>query len=93
VRVTIDGGPATIRLIVDDDGPGIPEAERERVLERFYRVGGGGAHAAGGSGLGLAIVAWVMDAHGGTVEVLAAPSGGTRVTLGFARPSRPHPGT
>ena len=52
---------------VDDDGPGIPEADRERVFERFVRLDDARARDDGGSGLGLAIVAELVAAHGGTV--------------------------
>ncbi len=81
IRVALTGTPRGVQVVVDDQGPGIPAAERERVLERFYRIGGGGDHAARGSGLGLAIVASVMAAHHGTVEIAEAPTGGTRVVL------------
>ncbi|MBQ0750640.1 MAG: HAMP domain-containing histidine kinase [Roseovarius sp.] len=67
-------------LEVEDDGPGIPPTERERVFEPFHRL----RPRATGSGLGLNLVQEVMDQHGGRVEILDAPSGGTvfRVDLG-----------
>lgn len=67
-------------LEVEDTGPGIPAPERERVFDRFYR---GEASAEGGTGLGLAIVRRIAEAHGGRVELLAAPAGGliARVTF------------
>jgi signal transduction histidine kinase len=68
-------------LCVDDDGPGIPQAERDRVFERFVRLDEGRARADGGSGLGLAIVAEVVRAHGGAVAVADSPLGGARVTV------------
>ena len=66
-------------LAVDDDGPGIPEADRERVFERFVRLDDARARDDGGSGLGLAIVAELVAAHGGTVAVASSPLGGARV--------------
>ena len=60
-------------LEVEDTGPGIPKAERERVFDRFYR---GETAAAGGTGLGLAIVRRIAQRHGGRVELLDAPGGG-----------------
>ena len=68
-------------LAVDDDGPGIPAADRERVLERFVRLDGSRARSGGGSGLGLAIVTELVTAHGGTVTVRASPDGGARVEI------------
>ena len=68
-------------LTVDDDGPGIPAAERRRVLERFVRLDDARARDAGGSGLGLAIVAELVAAHGGTVGVAGSPLGGARVEV------------
>ena len=64
---------------VDDDGPGVPVGDRERVFERFTRIDEGRARGAGGAGLGLALVRAVAAAHGGTVRVLDAPIlGGAR---------------
>ncbi|PPG51564.1 two-component sensor histidine kinase [Rathayibacter sp. AY2B3] len=75
----IDGAEAV--LAVDDDGPGIPAAECERVLERFVRLDEGRARDAGGSGLGLAIVAGIARAHGGRVVVGDSALGGARVEV------------
>jgi signal transduction histidine kinase len=61
-------------IVVDDDGEGIPPAERERIFERFYRRANDGK----GTGLGLAIVRWIAYAHDGAVTVGEAPSGGAR---------------
>jgi two-component system, OmpR family, sensor histidine kinase PrrB len=63
------------RLIVDDDGPGIPEDEREKVFGRFER---GRSPGGQGSGLGLAIVAQQAARHGGSVRVSDSPLGGAR---------------
>jgi signal transduction histidine kinase len=72
-------------LRVDDDGPGIPEADRERVFERFVRLDDARARDDGGSGLGLAIVAELVAAHGGTVAVAPSPLGGARVEVALPR--------
>ena len=66
---------------VDDDGPGIPPAERERVFHRFNRLDGARDRAAGGSGLGLAIVRAIAEAHGGGAAAVASPAGGARLEL------------
>ena len=67
-----------VLIAVQDHGPGIPSAERERVTDRFYR--GRGAPA-GGSGLGLAIARDLAEKWGGSLEVHSAEGGGTRVEL------------
>jgi signal transduction histidine kinase len=59
---------ARLRLEVEDDGPGIPAPEAERVFERFYRADAARAARDGGVGLGLAIVRWIVDLHGGSIR-------------------------
>ena len=76
-------------LAVDDDGTGIPEADRERVFERFVRLDDARARDDGGSGLGLAIVAELVAAHGGTVAVASSPLGGARVQVALPRLADP----
>jgi signal transduction histidine kinase len=68
-------------LTVDDDGPGIPAGERQRVFERFVRLDDARARDGGGSGLGLAIVRELVAAHGGTVTVDGGGLGGARVRV------------
>lgn len=75
---TVDGH---VRLWVDDDGPGIPVADRERVFERFTRLDEARARHRGGYGLGLAIVAEVVRSHGGRIGVTESPLGGARVLV------------
>lgn len=71
-------------LSVDDDGPGVPVAERERVFDRFVRLDEARSRDRGGSGLGLAIVRDTVVAHGGTVSVARSPLGGARFTVRIA---------
>jgi len=78
-----------VLLEVDDDGPGIPLADRARVFERFVRLDDARARDDGGSGLGLAIVAELAAAHGGTVAAAASPLGGTRVEVRLPRLADP----
>ncbi|MFN9774884.1 MAG: sensor histidine kinase, partial [Burkholderiales bacterium] len=91
-RVTVSveadaDGPARVRVV--DDGPGIPVADRGRVLERFHRgprPPGSAADTAVGTGLGLAIVAEIVRGHGGEVRIEDGPGGrGTAVTLVLPR--------
>ncbi|MGH1525426.1 ATP-binding protein [Leifsonia sp. L25] len=63
------------RAWVRDDGPGIPEADRARIFERFQR--GDGTRGTSGSGLGLAIVTAIAHAHGGAVDLTSSPDGST----------------
>ncbi|HEX6004115.1 MAG TPA: HAMP domain-containing sensor histidine kinase, partial [Burkholderiales bacterium] len=84
-QVTVRVAPDTriVRLNVEDTGPGVPEAERERVFERFYRVLDGGAE---GCGLGLAIVREIAQSHNAEVKLEAGPNGiGTSVQIAFPR--------
>jgi signal transduction histidine kinase len=67
-----------VTLTVDDDGPGIPVADRDRVFERFVRLDEGRGRAEGGTGLGLAIARDVARAHGGEVTLADSPLGGLR---------------
>ena len=68
-------------LTVDDDGPGIPESERERVLQRFVRLDEARSRDDGGSGLGLSIVDEVVRAHGGSMSITRSPLGGARIQV------------
>ncbi|MDQ6685003.1 MAG: ATP-binding protein, partial [Pseudomonadota bacterium] len=99
VRVDVAADSEGASLIVDDAGPGIGEAERERVFDRFYRRAG---QFEEGSGLGLAIVRQVALGHGGAVALATSPQGGLRVRvvfpvakrfegLGFAAPAPADP--
>jgi heavy metal sensor kinase len=83
VRIASRRCGAAAVLEVVDQGPGIPEEHRARVFDRFYRVDRGRSRAQGGIGLGLALVQWAAQAHGGRVEVVATPGGGStfRLTL------------
>jgi signal transduction histidine kinase len=83
VRVAVDGGPGPM-LVVDDDGPGVGEADRERIFEPFVRANGAsGSEEVPGSGLGLALVAQQVRDHGATIEVGESPLGGARFCVRF----------
>lgn len=70
-----------VMLTVDDDGAGIAEGDRERVLKRFVRLDESRSRDVGGSGLGLAIADEVVRAHGGSLSITRSPSGGARVRV------------
>ena len=81
--IRLDAQPerAMVRLRISDEGPGIPDAEREKVFDLFYRVGEGDRRPTG-TGLGLAIVRGFVEAHGGKVRALAGPGGkGTTIEM------------
>jgi signal transduction histidine kinase len=73
----------TVRLVVEDDGPGIPLADRERVFDRFTRLEPDveGRAAGGGAGLGLALVRALVAGRGGTVVAGEATGGGARLEV------------
>jgi signal transduction histidine kinase len=80
----------TVRILVEDTGPGIPIPERERIFERFYRTDKSRAQDSGGRGLGLSIAYEIVKAHGGSIGIedswlggsafiVTIPSAGTRL--------------
>lgn len=79
IDVTADSEYLTIQI--EDNGPGIPEGERDRIFERFYRLDDSRARDTGGTGLGLAITKEAIVMHGGTVDVRAASEIGSIFTI------------
>lgn len=74
-------GKACVRIWVADQGPGIPASERERIFERFYRVGSELRRETQGVGIGLSIVKHIVEAHGGGVTVESEMGKGSRFTM------------
>jgi signal transduction histidine kinase len=70
-----------LEILVDDDGPGIPEEERERIFEPFYRLDRSRDRATGGFGLGLSIARKAVRLHGGALRVERSPLGGARFVI------------
>ena len=93
VRMAVEPtAPGHVRFVVEDDGPGIPPSERERVFDRFHRTDPGRDRASGGAGLGLAIVRASAEAHGGRVSASQSSAGGARMEIelpGFTPSTRP----
>jgi two-component system OmpR family sensor kinase len=81
VRVSAAARGDRIRVAVDDDGPGIPPAERERVFDRFHRTDISRTRRSGGSGLGLAIARAIVHAHRGRIWAETSPEGGARIAF------------
>jgi len=73
--------PDDVEIAVDDDGPGIPAEERERIFDPFYRLDRSRDRATGGFGLGLSIAHKAVALHGGTLRVESSPLGGARFVL------------
>ena len=73
--------PATIEIVIDDDGPGIPAAAREDVFKPFFRLDSSRNPETGGAGLGLAIARDVVRSHGGEITLGDSPEGGLRAVI------------
>jgi signal transduction histidine kinase len=94
IRHSPDGGTVAlragsrdghVRFEVEDEGPGIPPDEAERVFERFYRSDQARSTDDGGSGLGLAIARWIVDLHGGSISVDPSARHGCRIVVELPR--------
>ncbi|MEM6925360.1 MAG: HAMP domain-containing sensor histidine kinase [Myxococcota bacterium] len=75
VAVTVSEGAEDVRIAVQDTGPGVPEALRERIFDRYVTT------REDGTGLGLALTRAIVRAHGGTIEVQSPPEGGTAMVV------------
>ncbi|SDB21027.1 Histidine kinase-, DNA gyrase B-, and HSP90-like ATPase [Belnapia rosea] len=85
VCVTLGEAAGTVTVRVEDDGPGIPEADLEAAFEPFHRLDASRDRGTGGTGLGLAITRQVVTAHGGTVALANRPGGGLMATVQLPR--------
>jgi len=83
VRVSLAKSPDGVLLRIDDDGPGIPDSERARVLEPFVRLDESRSRELGGVGLGLTIVDRIVRAAGGSLRIGEADSGGASVAIAW----------
>lgn len=85
VAVDVFNAPECVRLTVTDTGIGIPEEQRDRIFERFYRVDKSHSKDVGGTGLGLSIVKHAAKLHHADIQVNSIPNQGTRITLIFPK--------
>jgi signal transduction histidine kinase len=88
VRLSAVAAGERLAIRVDDDGPGVPPRERERVFDRFHRSEASRSRGSGGSGLGLAIARSIVEQHGGRIWIESSPLGGARAAFevsGFRR--------
>jgi two-component system osmolarity sensor histidine kinase EnvZ len=83
VKLTVS--PDAYEIVVDDEGPGIPDADRDRVFEPFVRLETSRSSETGGSGLGLTLVKSIAESHGGSIALENHPGGGLRATLHLPR--------
>jgi signal transduction histidine kinase len=84
VRVGVAPGPGGVRVWVDDEGPGIPTADRERIWRRFFRLPAHKESAVAGTGIGLTVVRDLVSLHGGRSWVEPGERGGARFVVEFA---------
>lgn len=87
ITLTVSGNEKEAMVTVQDEGIGIPPDAVPQIFNRFYRTDQSRARATGGSGLGLSIAKWIVERHGGRLEVLSRQGIGTRVSI--AIPSTP----
>ena len=71
------GESGKVLITVADTGPGVPQADQAKIFERFYRLDSSRSREAGGAGLGLAIAKAITQAHGGSISIVPAPTGGS----------------
>ena len=84
-RLAVADGPAELRIVVEDRGPGIAEADLERVVEPYVRLETSRSRATGGVGLGLAIARDAARLHGGELRLENRAKGGLRAMLVLPR--------
>lgn len=87
VQLALHGGPESVEISVSDRGPGVPDAEKKSVFEKFYRIGSEQTRRSKGTGLGLYISQKLTSAMGGQIRVEDRPGGGAIFKLSFPNPA------
>jgi signal transduction histidine kinase len=85
IRVSVLEAPEAVQVLIEDRGPGIPAAARDKVFDPYFRLEASRARHTGGTGLGLPIARAIAQSHGGSIELDEAEGGGLRVTLRLPR--------
>lgn len=91
IRITAGSEEETVWMEVCDDGIGIPESDRERIFDRFYRVDKARSRESGGTGLGLSIARELVQRHNGSIALVPHEGPGTTVRLTLPIAQRGHP--
>ena len=81
VRLSLTQNQGNIELVLEDSGPGLESAQRERLFERFYRVESSRSRSSGGTGLGLSICKNIVEAHGGSIQAEQSAMGGLKIRI------------
>jgi signal transduction histidine kinase len=81
ISLTLERQNGNAQIVVRDTGIGISEQDQLRVFDRFYRVDKARSRALGGAGLGLSIVRWIVDAHGGKIQIHSSDGIGSVFTV------------
>ena len=81
ILISLKKSANSIIIIIDDDGPGIPENERENVLKPFYKIDKSRSDSKSSVGLGLSIASDIIRSHGGNISLERSPTNGLRVTI------------
>jgi signal transduction histidine kinase len=89
VHAALAPRPGGVRIVVEDDGPGLSEADKAQAFDRFFRGSDASRGDAEGHGLGLPIVRAIVEAHDGTATLADAERGGLRVVIDLPHPPRP----